>query len=260
MSTKISSWPEGTPMWVDLGVEDPEAAKAFYSGLFGWEYLSGGEDSGGYLLAQVGGRAVAGIGPKQDPDAPNVWTTYFASDDVDVTAKKVTASGGQVVAPPFDVMDSGRMALAMDSIGAVFGIWQAGNHIGAERVNEHGALCWNELHTSDYEAARTFYSDVFDVSFQDITKDEFVYFTIKRPQDGREVGGIHYDTELALGAPDHWLAWFASDNVQRTATEATALGASLVMPVMDSPLGRMAIIQAPQGEVFGIIDAPRTSD
>ncbi|MFJ4262379.1 VOC family protein [Paenarthrobacter nicotinovorans] len=257
MSTKISSWPEGTPMWVDLGVEDPEAAKAFYSGLFGWEYLSGGEDSGGYVLAQVGGRAVAGIGPKQDPDAPNVWTTYFASDDVDVTAKKVTASGGQVVAPPFDVMDSGRMALAMDSIGAVFGIWQAGNHIGAERVNEHGALCWNELHTSDYEAARTFYSDVFDVSFQDIDQDGEAYATIRRPLDGREVGGVLPDTEAATG---YWMTWFASDNVHRTALRAVELGATLIQPVAESPLGRTAIVQAPQGETFGIIDAPRTID
>jgi predicted enzyme related to lactoylglutathione lyase len=260
MSTKISSWPAGTPVWVDLGVDDLAAAKSFYSDLFGWEYLSGGEDSGDYLLAQIDGRAVAGVGPKQDPAMPTVWTTFLASDDVDVTSKKVTAAGGQLLAPPFDVMDSGRMAMAADSVGAVFGVWQAGTHIGAERVNEHGALCWNELHTRDYATARSFYSEVFDVSYQDVTEDDFVYSTIKRPLDGREVGGIHHDTELAENVPNYWLAWFASDDVEATATQAVKLGSTLLMPVTESPLGRMAIVQAPQGEVFGIIDAPRTSE
>jgi predicted enzyme related to lactoylglutathione lyase len=260
MSTKISSWPAGTPVWVDLGVDDLAAAKSFYSDLFGWEYLSGGEDSGDYLLAQIDGRAVAGVGPKQDPAMPTVWTTFLASDDVDVTSKKVTAAGGQLLAPPFDVMDSGRMAMAADSVGAVFGVWQAGTHIGAERVNEHGALCWNELHTRDYATARSFYSEVFDVSYQDVTEDDFVYSTIKRPLDGREVGGIHHDTELAENVPNYWLAWFASDDVEATATQAVKLGSTLLMPVTESPLGRMAIVQGPQGEVFGIIDAPRTSE
>ncbi|MCT9869753.1 VOC family protein [Paenarthrobacter aurescens] len=260
MSTKISSWPAATPMWVDLGVDNLEAGKAFYADLFGWEFVSGGEDSGDYLLAHLGGRAVAGVGPKQDPGIPTVWTTFLASDDVDVTSKKVVSSGGQLMAPPFDVMDSGRMALALDAVGAVFGIWQAGTHIGAERVNEHGALCWNELHTRDYAAARSFYSEVFDVSYQDVTEEGMVYSTIRRPLDGREVGGVHHDTELPEDTPNHWMTWFASNYVEGTATRAVELGATLLGPVTESPFGRMAVVRAPQGEVFGIIDVPSTSE
>ncbi|MFE4197952.1 VOC family protein [Paenarthrobacter sp. NPDC056912] len=260
MSTKISSWPSATPMWVDLGADDLSAAKAFYADLFGWEYVSGGEDSGDYLLAHIGGHAVAGIGPKQDPAMPTVWTTFLASDDVEVTSKKIAAAGGQLIAPPFDVMDSGRMALAADTAGAVFGIWQAGTHIGAERVNEHGALCWNELHTRDYLAARAFYAEAFDVSYQDITEDGYVYSTIRRPLDGREVGGVHHDTELPDDVPNYWLTWFASEHVDGTAARAVELGSTLIAPVTDSPLGRMAIVQAPQGEVFGVIDAPHTNE
>jgi predicted enzyme related to lactoylglutathione lyase len=260
MSTRISSWPAATPMWVDLGADDPEAAKDFYSGLFGWDFISGGEDAGGYVLACAGGRAVAGLGPKQDPQMPTTWTTFLGSDDVDVTAKKVAAAGGQLIAQPFDVMDSGRMALAVDSAGAVFGVWQAGNHIGAERVNEHGALCWNELHTRDYAAARSFYAEVFDVSYQDVTEDGLVYSTIRRPLDGREVGGVHHDTSLSGTTPNHWMTWFASDYVEGSATRAVELGATLLEPVTDSPLGRMAVVRGPQGEKFGLIDAPRTSE
>lgn len=260
MSTKISSWPAATPMWVDLGVNDLPKAKSYYADLFGWEFASGGVDSGDYLLAHVGGRAVAGVGPKQDPGMPTVWTTFLASDDVDVTSSKVVAAGGQLMAPPFDVMDSGRMALAVDSVGAVFGMWQAGTHIGAERVNEHGALCWNELHTRDYSSARTFYSDVFDVSHHDISEDGFTYSTFKRPSDGREVGGIHHNPDMPDAFPNYWLAWFASDHVDQTAATARELGSTLLMPLMDSPFGRMAIVQGQQGEVFGIIDAPRNNE
>jgi predicted enzyme related to lactoylglutathione lyase len=259
MSTKISSWPAATPMWVDLGVDNLAAAKAFYANLFGWDFVAG-QDSGEYSLAHVGGRAVAGVGPKQDPGAPSAWTTFLASDDVNATAKKIGAAGGELIAPPFDVMESGRMAIATDNVGAAFGVWQAGTHIGAERVNEHGALCWNELHTRDFASARSFYSEVFDVSYQDVTEEGLVYSTIRRPLDGREVGGVQHDTNLPDDTPNHWLAWFASDYVQGTADRAVELGSSLLMPVTESPLGRMAIIQAPQGEVFGIIDAPRIGE
>lgn len=260
MSTKISSWPAATPMWVDLGVDHLQAAKAFYADLFGWDYVSGGPEAGDYLLAHIGGRAVAGLGSKQDPAAPTAWTTFLASDDVEVTAKKITAAGGQLIAEPFDVMESGRMALAADSVGAVFGVWEAGTHIGAERVNEHGSLCWNELHTRDYAAARSFYSEVFDASYQDVAGDGVIYSTIRRPLDGRKVGGIHHATELTEDTPNHWMTWFASEYVEGTATRAVELGATLLGPVTDSPLGRMAVVRAPQGEVFGIIDAPRASE
>ncbi|GAA3269966.1 VOC family protein [Paenarthrobacter aurescens] len=260
MSTKISNWPAATPMWVDLGVDDLAAAKSYYADLFGWDFTPGDPEAGEYSLAHVRGRAVAGVGPKQDPGAPTVWITFLASDDVNVTAKKISAAGGELIAPPFDVMESGRMALAADSVGATFGVWQAGTHIGAERVNEHGTLCWNELRTRDFASARSFYAEVFDVSYQDVSKESLTYSTIRRPLDGREVGGVQHDLDLAPNTPNHWLTWFASDYVQGTADRAVELGSSLLMPVTETALGRMAIIQAPQGEVFGIIDAPRIGE
>lgn len=256
MTTRTTPWPHGTPSWVDLGAQDVAAATSFYSSLFGWEFQSGGEESGGYLLAQIDGRAVAGIGPKQDAAAPTVWTTYIASDDVDATAAAITAEGGHLLAPPFDVMDSGRMTIAADSVGAVFGVWQAGAHIGAGRVNEHGALCWNELHTRDYDTARSFYADVFGYSYNDLSADEFVYSTITRAGDDQEVGGIHHDVQLPEGMPNYWLSWFATRDVDASTATAADLGAQVIVPVTDAPFGRMSIVQGPQGEVFGLITLP----
>ena len=113
MSTKISTWPAATPLWVDLGVDDLTAAKSFYAEPFGWDFVSGGKDPADYVLAHLRGRAVAGIGPKQDPACPQSGPRSWPRTMLTLTAKKIVAAGGQLLAPPFDVMDSGRMALAL---------------------------------------------------------------------------------------------------------------------------------------------------
>ena len=62
MVTRDTPWPEGTPCWVDLSVDDLPKAIAFYQGLFGWEVQRGGPEVGGYSMALIGGKAAAGIG------------------------------------------------------------------------------------------------------------------------------------------------------------------------------------------------------
>ncbi len=76
-------------------------------------------------MARIGGRNVAGIGPIMGPPGtPSTWTTYFASADVDATATRIANAGGQVLSGPMDVMDQGRLVVASDVTGAVFGVWQ----------------------------------------------------------------------------------------------------------------------------------------
>lgn len=110
------------------------------------------------------------------------------------------------MAPPFDVIHSGRMAGAMDTSGAAFGIWKASTHIGAQRFNEQGAPCWNELHTRQYDAAKNFFTSVFPIDFNDISDENFEYSIFKRAGDGQEVAGLHYEAQLPEGAPNYWLA------------------------------------------------------
>ena len=112
-------------------------------------------------MATKKGLSAAGIGELQTEGHPPVWSTYFAVSNADATAAKVKDAGGRVLLEPFDVTDAGRMAIVSDPTGAVFGIWQAGNHFGAAIVNEHGALNWNELLTDDTEKALAFYQEVF---------------------------------------------------------------------------------------------------
>src|ERR1051326_8751044 len=104
--TRDTRWPAGTPCWVDVSVDDVPKAIAFYKALFGWDIELGADEVGGYSIAHSGGHIVAAISPKMaGPDAPTVWTTFLASDDVDATADKIKGAGGQVLAGPMDVME-----------------------------------------------------------------------------------------------------------------------------------------------------------
>lgn len=258
MPVRNEPWPEGTPNWVDAQVDDVPAAATFYTALFGWELQDAGPEAGGYHMALLQGSPVAGIGPKPDTAAPmpSVWSTYFAVNDADATAARITEAGGRLMMPPFDVMDQGRMSVAFDTAGAAFGLWQPMAHHGFARYNEPGAVTWNELHTRDYQGSREFYTKVFGYTYTDIGDGEnFVYATFERP-DGQTAGGISHDTGLAEGAPNYWLTWFNVADTDATLEKAVTLGSSVLFPATDSPFGRMAVLRGAQGEVFGIINPP----
>ena len=99
---------------------------------------------------------------------PAVWSTYFATADVDATARKAAEAGAQLFMPPFDVLDVGRMAFAADPTGAAFGLWQAKTHHGVAIYDEPGCVTWNELHTRDYAGAQAFYTRLFSYTYDEI--------------------------------------------------------------------------------------------
>jgi predicted enzyme related to lactoylglutathione lyase len=149
---------------VDTSQPDPEAAIVFYGDLFGWEFqdvMPPGSPVR-YYMARLRGGDVAAIGsPPEGAPATAVWNTYVWVQSADETAAKVREAGGRTLTEPFDVMDSGRMAVFADPEGAVFSAWQARNHKGARIVNEAGSVNFNGLNTRDVEAAKRFYGSVF---------------------------------------------------------------------------------------------------
>ncbi|HEX3648672.1 MAG TPA: VOC family protein, partial [Pseudonocardiaceae bacterium] len=158
---EMTSYQPGTPSWVDLAASDVNAAAEFYSALFGWHVPEGMPEAGGYRIAELRGRPVAGIGPQMQAGMPPNWATYIDSSDIDATAKLVAEAGGQTYLAPMDVMEAGRMAVFADPSGAAFSVWQAGQHKGAGIVNEPGSLSWNELATRQPDVAIPFYQQVF---------------------------------------------------------------------------------------------------
>ena len=149
MSTRTDPWPAGTPCWVDLSVPDIQAAVDFYADVIGWTFVDSGPDYGNYHIAQVDGRAAAGIGPIMQEGQPAAWTVYLASDDVDATAKLISEHGGSIYAGPLDIPNNGRMAIAADPTGGVFGVWQQTGMIGSSVVEEPGAFVWDDARLHD---------------------------------------------------------------------------------------------------------------
>lgn len=158
---EVAVYAPGTPMWIDLGSPDVPGSIKFYTELFGWTTEDQGAEAGHYHMAFYKGKRVAGISPLPEGVPVSTWNTYIATESADETTSKVRDAGGEVLLEPMDVMDAGRMAVYKDPTGAVFGIWQAGKHTGAELANETGSFCWNELQTRDTASARKFYNSVF---------------------------------------------------------------------------------------------------
>src|SRR2546430_1353561 len=115
-----TSYVEGTPSWVDLMTSDPERARAFYGGLFGWEFeIDANAERGNTRTCRPNGKSGGGMGGQPAPAGmPTVGTTYFAVDDADKTAERITEHGGTIQMPPMDVMEQGRMVMAADREGA----------------------------------------------------------------------------------------------------------------------------------------------
>jgi predicted enzyme related to lactoylglutathione lyase len=254
--TRNTRWPAGTPCWVDVSVDDVPKAIAFYQALFGWDIELGGPEVGGYSIAHSGGRIVAAVSPKMGaPDAPSVWTTYLATDDVDATAAKIKGAGGQLLAEPMDVMEEGRLAVAMDPAGAVFGLWQGGNTTGLGVANEPGALTWNEQFSRDFGGSLAFYQAVFGYGDQDMSGDGFKYAVLT--VDGHEVAGMgEYPEGTPAELPAAWAAYFAVTDTDAALAKVTELGGSVVQPPRDSPYGRIAVAADDHGAVFSLITPP----
>jgi uncharacterized protein len=256
MSEVTSRYTEGTPSWADLMSSDREAAVDFYRAVFGWDVTVGPEETGYYTIATVRGLSVAGIGeqPPGQQGFPVAWTSYFSVDDLDGAVDKIKNAGGTVLMDPMDIMDQGRMAIAADPTGAVFGMWQPGEMLGAQLVNEPGAMCWNELHTRSPETAKEFYRTVFGHGLERMEGD-LDYTEVQ--VGGRTVAGLMGMSDQApADMPSHWRVYFAVDDTDATLAKVTDKGGTVLDGPYDSPFGRFATVRDPQGAVFSVLTMP----
>jgi hypothetical protein len=265
----------GVPCWVDTSQPDPEAAVAFYGGLFGWDFedaVPPGSD-GKYFIARLRGCDVAAVG-SQSEGAPRtaVWNTYVWVESADEIAAKVLNAGGRVVMDPVDVVDAGRSAVFTDPEGAAFFVWQAKRHKGARIVNEPGSLNFNSLNTRDAEGAKSFYGSLFGWETLDLQGGvemwrlpgygDFLAQSDpelrKRQADSGAAPEGFADVVATLNPigdeqpdiPANWSVTFAVDDADATAERAAALGGRVVVAPFDAPWVRMTVISDPQGATF----------
>ncbi len=181
-------------------------------------------------------------------------------DGHEPAVSKVREAGGTVYADAFDVFSSGRMAVLADPAGAPFCVWQAGEHHGAELVNEPGAFGWYELTTRDPDGSKRFYSAVFGWRTSAVDMGEFDYTLCHRPgerepQSGDELGGMMPMVGDAWPAdmPPHWMVYFLVEDTDAAASRCEELGGRVPQPPFDTPQGRIAVLTDPQGAVFSVI-------
>ncbi len=242
----------GTFSWADLSTTDQEAAKGFYSRLFGWEAEDMPiPDDGYYSMQRIGGAIVAAIAAQpeaqREAGVPPIWQSYITVESADAAAERAGELGATVHAPAFDVMEAGRMAVIQDPQGAFVMLWEPDRHIGASLVNAHGALSWNELASPDVDASAAFYRDLFGWTTNEFEGGPMRYLTIQNGSAGN--GGIR---ERQPEEPPHWLVYFGSEDVEGSMATVGELGGGTVAGPYDIGVGKIGIVRDPQGAVFAL--------
>jgi uncharacterized protein len=256
----------GVPCWVDTWQPDAEAAVSFYAGLFGWE----AEDTmppgtpGEHYVCRLRGRDVAAIAsrPADAPSTAPAWGTYVWVASADDAAANVVTAGGSVVMEPFPSLDGGRIAVVADPAGAVFGVWQPGEHKGAQLVNEPGAWSMSALNTRDPDGAKEFYGGVlgWDTETLDLGTVEVTLWRLPGYVGGEPAQPVPRDViatmapTVADDAPSHWSVDFWVGDVDATAERAAELGGEVVAAPYDIPGAalRQAVLADPQGAAFSV--------
>jgi predicted enzyme related to lactoylglutathione lyase len=244
----------GTFIWTDLATSDQDAAKKFYGELFAWtaDDMPVDDEAGTvYSMMLRDGKHVAAISPQQqaqqEAGVPPMWNSYISVESADATAARATELGATVHAPPFDVMDAGRMAVIGDPQGAFFMIWEPARHFGAALVNSPGALSWNELASPDPKASADFYAALFGWECKPMEDMPMTYFVIMNGE--RSNGGI---TELPPGVPPHCLVYFATEDIDAGIAKVEELGGTKLSGPHDIGIAKFAVVGDPQGASFAL--------
>jgi predicted enzyme related to lactoylglutathione lyase len=264
------TYPHGVPSWIDLEVQDVDAALAFYGPLFGWRFeekLPPGAP-GRYVVASRDGTdatAIAAIAtPDKGFDGEVAWHTYLAVDDIATAAVRVVELGGILSSPPKDVgppgQPAGRMARIVDSQGAPSRLWQAGTRPGAQVVNAPGTWNFSNLLTPDVDRALQFYGPLLGW----VRSDDLALGMARVPGYGDHLArtvdpGIHERQEhvppgfadvvagvVPADRPARWSVTFAVADRDGSTAEAERSGAT-VLETEDTEWSKSATIRDPFG-------------
>lgn len=178
---------------------------------------------------------------------------YLGTDDIEATLSKVTEQGGKIYYPAMPVGELGSMAIAEDPAGAAFGLWQANQFAGFEFTGKHGSPVWFEAMVSDFDAALPFYRDALGWDTHSMggeDNEEFRYVT--NGKDDAATAGL-CDTSAWGDMPPYWRLYIGVDNTDESLEKVKALRGTVLDGPEDSPFGRLATVQDPQGAAFQII-------
>ncbi|HEY7005976.1 MAG TPA: VOC family protein [Sphingomicrobium sp.] len=255
--------PVGDFIWYELMTPDADAAKAFYDAVIGWSFGESAPEYQGYRMINTSdGGFAGGVMPinaeMQQHGARPTWLGYLNVSDVDEKVASIEAAGGRNLMGPTDIPNVGRIAMVADPQGAPFYVMKpippAGHENEPSTVfssDKQGRCAWNELSTSDPNAARRFYGDQFGWTSDDFMPmgehGEYRFVDNKGLRLGAIAGTMH-------GQPPHWRYYFRVPSVGRAKETAEAHGGKIVMGPMEVPGGDHIIIGIdPQGAEFALV-------
>jgi uncharacterized protein len=250
---EVSSYPDGTLCWVDLGTTDVEGAKSFYGELFGWEF----EDLPGYTVCRLDGKYVAGL-HEHSEEVGSHWSSYISVQDVEAAAAAARELGATVTVEPSEVTGAARISMIREPSGAEVCLWQQAGLPGATLVNEVGTWIWNELVTPAVGPARNFYGDLFGWTSTEVPgSTERAAFSLGDVL----IGAVHAPAPGEDETP-RWTVSFRVADADESAERVQQLGGTVLLPPRDLAVARFSVVADPYGatltiarsEPFGTLD------
>lgn len=253
-------------IWYELMTPDPAGAARFYGAVVGWTIASEGQPTAGGVDYRMIGRGDGGnagglLALNADMIAGGarpLWIGYIHAGDVDAEIEAIKADGGSVQMPAMDI-PVGRIAMVTDPQGAAFYIMDPVPPPGMEgmesdvfSVDRPQHIRWNELATSDPDAAITFYKKHFGWSQEgEMPMGEMgAYRFIQRGEVG--LGAV---MPLMTGYPaPMWSFYIGVDDIDRAYAAVTANGGTIMAEPMEVPGGEFVVNGVdPQGASFGLV-------
>ena len=257
--------PEGSFIWYELMTPDPDASKVFYDAVVGWDVdaASTGPQGTDYRMIKRSDGGNAGGMLKLDQamiehGARPMWLGYVNVGDVDAAVAKAGERGAAPLIPPFDAPGVGRIAMIADPQGAPLYLMKPNPPAGQPdagsdvfSVDQPGRINWNELSTSDSQAARDFYGDMFGWDSSDAMdmggNGEYRFLDF----DGQRIGAI---AGLSPGQLPAWRYYIGVASIDRAIGTIKDQGGQVVMGPYEVP-GPMHIVvgKDPQGAEFALV-------
>src|SRR5262245_59287782 len=226
-SNVMSKLLPGKFTWFEHVSTDAKRAQAFYGEVLGWKTQPFPMGASSYNMIYAGKTPDSMIGgytlPKNDRQ-PSHWISYVSVEDVDSSAKAVTANGGQVIEAPSDIPTVGRKARIADPQGAELYLFKNSAGDPPDAPAPSGRFFWNELHTTDPTQALAFYEKVVGFSHRSMDMGPGgIYHILSK--GGVDRGGV--TSHLAGGLRPHWLPYVATDDVDAAVARARKHGGTI---------------------------------
>ncbi len=240
----------GIPVWHELVTKETDKAKAFYTALFGWDTQAWPMGEGKeYTMFALGEKSLCGINSENVPDnCPAYWITYFSVADADAATAANAEAGGVTLVPPMDIPEVGRFSVVKDPQGA---LWCPFKYNQTPQLPDFenmkaGDFAWEELLTSDPEAAAAHYAKVLGYEVDTVDMGEIGSYRLLKVS-GTGLAGV-MAMPPGVEAPPHWLPYILSEDIDATFAKAVELGGKGFMPPMDiAGVGRICVVADPLG-------------